>query len=141
MALRALLLLALTASPLLAQTPRALSLADAVALARRNNPGFLSVRNDEEASAWQVREAYASLLPTANASGAVQYQEAGVQRIGNLDFGAASTDYLISIGVTKVLLLREQAVGTPWEAAGNRPVDSLQIRREDVTDAVVFYLN
>ena len=86
--------LALAATPLLAQTPRSLTLADAVDLARRNNPTFLSVRNDEDASSWQVREAYASLLPSASAG--MTYQGEGVQRIGALDFGAASTDYLYS---------------------------------------------
>ncbi|HWS34613.1 MAG TPA: hypothetical protein VN408_17970 [Actinoplanes sp.] len=54
---------------------------------------------------------------------------------------AASSDYLISMGVTKVLVLRDLAEGTPWEEATDRPVDSLGIRREDLDDAVVFYLN
>lgn len=92
----ALVLLALAATALVGQqAPRTLSLAEAVELAKRNNPGWLSTRNDQEAADWQVREAYASLLPTAYASGSMTYQEPGVQRIGTFEFGS-STDYLFS---------------------------------------------
>ncbi|GGN89588.1 hypothetical protein GCM10010112_74190 [Actinoplanes lobatus] len=54
---------------------------------------------------------------------------------------ATSIEYLESIGVRKVLLLRDQVAGTSWEDAADLPVDALQIRREDLPDAVVFYLN
>jgi hypothetical protein len=37
--------------------------------------------------------------------------------------------------------LRGQAAGTPWERAGDVPVDALGIRREDLDDAVVFRLS
>ncbi len=54
----------------------------------------------------------------------------------------ASVQYLRSIGVTTVILLRAQAVGTAWERAGDTPVDSLGIRREDLDDTTVaFRLN
>ncbi|WP_394326973.1 hypothetical protein [Actinoplanes awajinensis] len=53
----------------------------------------------------------------------------------------ASIAYLRSIGVNTVLLVRSDVAGTPWEQAGELPVDSLGIRREDLTDAVVFRLN
>src|SRR6187397_1860040 len=43
-------------------TPRKLSLAEAVEIAQRNNPGWLSTQNDQEVADWQVREAYASFL-------------------------------------------------------------------------------
>src|SRR5262249_20649413 len=89
-----------------AQTTRELSLGDAIALARHNNPAWLQVQNDEEASAWRVRDAYASLLPSAFGRATAGWQEAGVQRIGTLDFGAASTDYLsssYSLGVSWTL--------------------------------------
>ena len=54
---------------------------------------------------------------------------------------ATSIQYLRSINVTTVLLIRSAAAGTPWERAGDTPVDSLGITREDTTDAVVFHLN
>jgi hypothetical protein len=54
---------------------------------------------------------------------------------------AGSVQYLRNLGVTTVLLLRSQAQGTPWERAGDVPVDTLGIRREDLDDAVIFRLN
>ncbi len=53
----------------------------------------------------------------------------------------ASISYLRSIGVGTVVLIRSEVAGTPWEQAGDLPVDALGIRREDLTDAVVFRLN
>ncbi|MCO8275273.1 hypothetical protein M1L60_32295 [Actinoplanes sp. TRM 88003] len=53
---------------------------------------------------------------------------------------AASIEYLRSINVDRVLLIRADAAGTPWERAGDIPVDALGIRREDLDDAVVFHL-
>ncbi len=53
---------------------------------------------------------------------------------------AASVEYLRGLGVRTVVLLRAWAVGTSWEATLDLPVDALGIRREDVGDAVVFYL-
>jgi hypothetical protein len=54
---------------------------------------------------------------------------------------ATSIQYLRSINVTTVLLIRSAAAGTPWERAGDTPVDSLGITREDAADAVIFHLN
>ncbi|WP_203743669.1 hypothetical protein [Actinoplanes cyaneus] len=53
----------------------------------------------------------------------------------------ASIAYLRSIGVGTVVLIRSEVAGTPWEQAGDVPVDALTIRREDLADAVVFRLN
>lgn len=95
--LLALLLATLGVTLLVAQeAPRQLTLGDAIRVARENNPTFLTQRNDMGAADWQVREAYGAFLPTANASGYAQYTEAGVQRIGTLDFGAQSTDWYSS---------------------------------------------
>ncbi|MEU7903842.1 hypothetical protein [Actinoplanes sp. NPDC049118] len=55
---------------------------------------------------------------------------------------AASVQYLRTLNVNTVLLLRKQVAGTPWERAGDVPVDALGIRREDLdNDSVVFRLN
>lgn len=53
----------------------------------------------------------------------------------------ASIDYLRSQRITTVLLLRAEVAGTPWERAGDLPVDGLNITREDLDDAVIFRLN
>ncbi|GGK93491.1 hypothetical protein [Mangrovihabitans endophyticus] len=52
----------------------------------------------------------------------------------------ASIDYLRGRGIGTVLLLRSDAVGTPWERAGDVSVDALGIRREDLDDGVLFRL-
>jgi hypothetical protein len=54
---------------------------------------------------------------------------------------AASIQYLRAQGITTVLLLRNYVAGTTWERAGDIPVDSLGISREDLDDAVLFRLN
>ncbi|MEH0936881.1 hypothetical protein [Micromonospora psammae] len=51
-----------------------------------------------------------------------------------------SVDYLRTLGVRHVVLLRDQVVGTPWEVTVDTPVDQLGITREEVGDAVVFRL-
>jgi outer membrane protein len=88
---------ALAVTSLVAQeAPAELTLDEAVRLARDNNPLYLSTRNDQGAADWGVREAYGQFLPSANARGSMNYTEAGVQRIGTLDFGAQSTDWYSS---------------------------------------------
>jgi outer membrane protein TolC len=77
-----------------------LSLEQAIALARQNNPGFLQQRNDEGAADWAVREAYGQLLPGASVSTGFSYQAAGTPRFGNFtarDLGLSSSPaYLAS---------------------------------------------
>lgn len=74
----------------------ALSLDQAVELAVRNNPQYLRRANDQDPANWQVRQAWGSLLPSVSANGNAAYTEAGIQRIGTLDFGAQSTDWFSS---------------------------------------------
>jgi hypothetical protein len=52
----------------------------------------------------------------------------------------ASVQYLRAQGINAVLLLRAYVPGTPWERAGDIPVDALNITREDLDDAVLFRL-
>jgi outer membrane protein len=96
-ALPALLGVMLTTGALAAQeVGQTLTLEEAIELARRNNPTFLMQANDQGPADWAVREAYSAFLPSATASGGLTYTQAGVQRIGTLDFGAQGTDYLSS---------------------------------------------
>lgn len=58
----------------------ALSLADAIAVARDKNPAFRQVQNNRGPAAWGVRNAYSSLLiPTVTASGGMSYTGPGSQ--------------------------------------------------------------
>jgi outer membrane protein TolC len=92
--LGSLVLLALTVTTLVAQdAPLRLSLEEAIELARRNNPAYLSTENDRPAADWGVREAYSAFLPTASASSSVSWVEGGAQRFGTVDLGTAGTDW------------------------------------------------
>ncbi|MGK5679889.1 hypothetical protein [Actinoplanes sp. URMC 104] len=79
--------------------------------------------------------------PMANGSGGfAPARQAELRRNVATFPDAASIQYLRSLNVERVVLLRSQAAGTPWERAGDIPVDALGIRREDLDDAVVFHL-
>ncbi|MEV4640243.1 hypothetical protein AB0J80_23145 [Actinoplanes sp. NPDC049548] len=52
---------------------------------------------------------------------------------------ATSVQYLRTLGIGTVLLLRAQAAGTPWERAGDLPVDAFGITREDLDDNSVLF--
>lgn len=79
--------------------------------------------------------------PMANGTGGFAAARQTVLRRNVESFPSTETiQYLRSLHIDKVLLLRAQAVGTPWERAGDIPVDALGIRREDLDDAVIFYL-
>lgn len=91
-----LLFVALAATQVAAQEtlPARLSLEEAIALARRNNPDFQAQRNDAGVAEWAVRAAYGDLLPGASASGSLGYQASGTPRFGifsSSDFGLGST--------------------------------------------------
>ncbi|MEV4845775.1 hypothetical protein AB0K20_21495 [Micromonospora matsumotoense] len=51
-----------------------------------------------------------------------------------------SVDYLRTLGVRNVVVLRDQIVGTPWEVTVDAPVEQLGITRQQVGNAVVFRL-
>lgn len=65
------------ARPAFAQDRVTLTLEEALALARRENPEFRIQSNDETTADWRVREAYAGLLPTSSASARLGYQGEG----------------------------------------------------------------
>ncbi len=67
-----------------AQQSAQLSLEDALALARRNNPDFQARKNDAGMADWTVRHLYGALLPGASASTSFSYQASGQQRFGTL---------------------------------------------------------
>lgn len=81
------------------QAPEALSLTEAIALARQHNPDYLAQRNNEDVAEWAVREAYGAFLPSASANFGLQYQAEGSQRLGiftgsDLGLGASQSYYL-----------------------------------------------
>jgi outer membrane protein len=85
------LLAALATAPAAAQEAAtagpALTLDEAVAIARENNPEMLAQRNDAVTASAAVRQARAEFLPSATASTGVGYTAPGVQRFGSEVFG------------------------------------------------------
>jgi outer membrane protein len=71
-----------------AQQARAdsLSLADALAIAREHNPAYLQSLHDRAPAAWAVRNAYASFLPSVNASGGLGYAGPGQENFLTASF-------------------------------------------------------
>ena len=82
--------------------PATLSLADALSLAVRNNPGHLSIINNRRTAEAAVRSANGQLLPNADASFNASRQQGGRQIFGGTSLGASSdvnqTQYSIGIG-------------------------------------------
>ena len=72
-----------SAAPVTAQdVPERLSLEQAIEIAQTTNPGFLQTRNDEALADWNVREAWGQLMPSANASGGLNWQGSGDSQLG-----------------------------------------------------------
>jgi outer membrane protein len=90
----ALAVVAIPAAPAAAQqVPTALTLTEAIELARENNPGYLSQANDLVSAQWSVRSAYGDLLPTANASMGMGYTASGERRFGTVGLGEQPAMY------------------------------------------------
>lgn len=71
-----------------------LTLEEAIALARRNNPDYLIQQNAAVSADWAVRESYGALLPGASVGGSLGWQDAGNARFGifsTSDFGLTGT--------------------------------------------------
>ncbi|MFW5950694.1 MAG: TolC family protein, partial [Gemmatimonadota bacterium] len=90
------------------EAPAPMSLEEAIALARENNPDYRAQLNDELVADWGVRSAYAEFMPSVTAGGGLSYQAGGQARIGGYtagDIGLAETpdyyysSYNLSIGL------------------------------------------
>lgn len=85
------------------QTPSpALSLEQAVRMARENNPLFLQQKNDVDVARSAVRAAYGNLLPSASVQNSYGYTASGERRFGSVEFGQQpdyySSDYYLGVG-------------------------------------------
>ncbi|HEX4627697.1 MAG TPA: TolC family protein [Gemmatimonadales bacterium] len=85
--------------------PAKLSLADAIALARSNNPAYRQTLHDRAPAAWGARNAIASaFLPSLTASGGVGYAGPGQQRFLTQNFSqgvsTVSSNYNFSLDWT-----------------------------------------
>lgn len=115
------------------------SLEDALRLARGGNPAFLAARNDESNADWEVREAYASLLPEASVGAGMSWQGAGEQRFGSLTLAQNQPAYyLSSYDVGLSFQLDWSRLLAPSAARAQHDVTTAQIRAAEVSlDAAV----
>jgi outer membrane protein len=70
-----------------------LTLQEALALAREQNPDFQAQLNDIDVARWQVRSARANLLPSANLSNSFGYTASGERRFESVGFGVQPAIY------------------------------------------------
>jgi outer membrane protein len=129
------LIAAMATAPIAAQeaVPSSLSLADALEIARSNNPSFLQTRNDEALADWDVRAAYGALLPSASAGSGVSWQGAGEQRfgsltLGDLGFGGQPSYYFSSYNIGLNFSLDWAKLKRPSQARAQRGATVAQIR-------------
>ncbi|GIJ22112.1 hypothetical protein [Micromonospora lutea] len=73
-------------------------------------------------------------------SGFTPRQLRDVRRVAMTFPDQTSVDYLRTLGVQNVLVLRNKIDGTPWEVSVDAPVDGLGITREEIDSVVVFRL-
>lgn len=128
-----------SAAPLAAQTaPLRLTLDQAVEMAREGNPGFQTNLNDRNIADWDVRAAYAALLPSASLGGGVSWQGSGDQTIGTLTagqlgFGDQPDFYTSSYNLSLGLQISGAALYAPGQAQAARERTSAQVRAAAVT--------
>lgn len=73
-----------------------LTLDDAIAMARQNNPTYLQTLNGRRSADAQVRQAYGALLPTSNAQFYSAYQQGGQVFIQGVSIPGGASDQLQS---------------------------------------------
>ena len=102
-----------------------MSLEEAIQVAREQNPAFLTASNDESNADWEVREAYASLFPSASLGGSLSWQGAGEQRFRSLTLADDLPAYFLS----------SYNLGISYELNGSRLLapSVARARREAVT--------
>jgi outer membrane protein len=117
-------------SPLAAQADTLrLTLAQAIDLAREQNPAFLAARNDQDNADWDVREAYGQLLPWASVGGTMSWQGSGEARFGSLTLAQDQPAYyLSSYDVGLSYQLNGATLLEPAAARARRTATDAQVR-------------
>jgi len=94
--------------------PATLSLADAITLARVNNPAYRQTIHDRAPAAWAARNAYASLvIPTLTASGGLGYSGPGQQRFLTQNFSQSVSTWSSNYNVSLDWALSGQTLSQP----------------------------
>src|SRR5437879_3942589 len=105
--------------------PAALTLADAIAIAREHNPAYRQALNNAGPAAWAARNAFANIFfPTVTASGGIGYSGPGSQRFLTQNFSQSIATQSSSY-----------SLGLNWELSGQtlwaRPLQRAQERATD----------
>jgi outer membrane protein len=97
-----------------------LTLDEAIGLARRNNPTFLSIANNRRTADAAVRSARGAFLPTAEASFGSRYQQGGQQVFNGLSFSNSSPTMQSSYDLSLNYRINSATFVTPKAAVANR---------------------
>jgi outer membrane protein len=98
----------------------ALTLDEAISLARRNNPAFLSQVNDRSTADAAVRSARGAFLPSADASFATRFQQGGQQVFNGLSFSNNSGTRQASYDLSLNYRINSATFVNPKAAVANR---------------------
>jgi outer membrane protein len=97
-----------------------LSLDDAITTAHRNNPAFLQIENNLRNSESTVRQAYAALLPSSNASFTTRYQQGGTQLVQGVQLGGSADTRQSSYSVGLSYFISGSVAFAPRSAHASR---------------------
>ncbi len=91
--------------------PATLSIDEAIAIAKRNNPSFLEMQNTQRRAERSVRNAYGAFLPSASTSFGTSYREGRPQFFNGVAFGANSDILASSWGLNFGLSVNASTFG------------------------------
>src|SRR5690606_25806828 len=93
--------------------PAQLSLAEAIELARENNPEYLTQGNQLRAADWNVRNAYGNWLPSIGISNTFGYTAQGERRVDDVRLATQPATYRSSYNLGMSLQLNGSTLLQP----------------------------
>jgi len=138
--------LALVAQTAHAQTPATLTVDEAIALARHNNPLFNQTVNARRSADLNVRSAYASLLPSVNANLSGRYQQTGQQFFNGIALAnnsdAVQSSYGLNVNYTinSAVLFAPKLYAAQRDAAEADVTGAAELLRSVVTQRYIQVL-
>jgi outer membrane protein len=127
------------AAPTRATPTARLTLAEALELGRRNSPAYRQILNDAGVANWAVRNAYANLLPSFDASGGMGYTGSGASTFGGSTFNQSSPSLSSNYSLSFNWQLSGQELSATGQQKANRRATDADISsaaeqlRNDVT--------
>jgi outer membrane protein len=115
------------------QIPAALTLAEAVDLARLYNPLLRQTANDLTGTRWGVRNAYASFVPNVSLNGSMGYTGAGSQTFLTEQFVQQSSTIGSSYGINLSLQLSGRSLMQPAVASAQHRAAEARLSGEEVS--------